>query len=49
MGLIPYMISYILCNGMQNAMGSSKEQEISTNNCGDKDAKTLTTVKTKDH
>ena len=49
MGLIPYMISFILCNGMQTAMGSSKEQEISTNNCKGKGSKTLTTVKTKDH
>ena len=49
MGLIPYMISFILYNGMQTAMGSSKEQEISTNNCKDKGSKTITTVKTKDH
>ena len=48
MGLIPYMISFILCNGMQTAMGSSKEQEISTNNCNDKGSKILTTVKTKE-
>ena len=45
MGLIPYMISFISYNGMQTAMGSSKEQEISTNNCKDKGSK-LTTVKT---
>ena len=44
-----YDIIYSICNGMQTAMGSSKEQEISTNNCEDKDSKTLTTVKTKDH
>ena len=42
-------ISFILCNGMQTAMGCSKEQGISTNNCKDKDSTTLTTVKTKDH
>ena len=49
MGLIPYMISFILCNGMKTAMGSSKEQGISTNNGKDKGTTTLTTVKTNDH
>ena len=50
MGLIPYiMISFILCNVMQTAMWSSKEQKISTNNFKDKGSKTLTIVKTKDH
>ena len=49
MALIPYMISFILCNGVHTAMGSSKEQGISTNNCKDKGSTTLTTVKTKDH
>ena len=41
-------ISFILCNGMQTAMGSSKEQGISTIKCKDKGSTTLTTVKTKD-
>ena len=43
MGWIPYMISFILYNGMQTAMGSSKEQGISTNNCKNKGSTTLTT------
>ena len=34
---------------MQTAMGSSKEQGTSTNNCKDIGSTTLTAVKTKDH
>ena len=49
MGLIPYMISFILYNGMQTAMGCSKEQGISTNNSKDKGSTAVTFVKTKDH
>ena len=49
MGLIPYIISFTLYDGMQTAMGSSKEQGISTNNCKDKGSTTQTTVKTKDY
>ena len=39
---------YDIIYSMQTAMGSSKEQGISTNNCKDKGSTTLTTVKTKD-
>ena len=49
MGLTPYMILFILYNGMQTAMESSKEQGILTNNCKDKGSTTSTTVKTKDY
>ena len=45
MGLVPFMISLILCNGMQTAMGSSKEQGVSTNNCKNQGS---TTIKAKD-